>query len=158
MKKILFLSLFCLIFITGCVQLEAPKANYVETRIGKVDLQGVELNFLFDVENKNPIPLEVSGYSYKIYVNNRELLSESRPGFSLPVNGKKRLSMPVFVRYDKVLDSVIGVALNIAAGKMYFDYKIDGSLSAGAAGITVSAPLQTSGRVNIPKDALKISM
>ena len=157
MKKYIIL-LLALIFVAGCVQLEKPKVNYVDTRIGRVDLQGVELNFLFDVENKNPIPLEVSGYSYKIYVNNRELLSENRPGFSLPVNGKKRLSMPVFVRYDKVLDSVIGIALNIAAGKMYLDYKIEGSLAAGAAGITVTAPLQTSGRVNIPKDALKISM
>jgi LEA14-like dessication related protein len=155
MKK--FIPLFlCLIFIAGCVQVEPPKASYVDAKITKVTLEGAQINFNFNVQNKNPIPIDVSGYSYKIYINNRELLSESRGGFNVPANSTKVLSIPVFVRYDKVLDSILGIAANILAGNMYFDYKIEGSISVKAVDIKFTTPLKASGRVPIPKELLKM--
>lgn len=148
--------LFGLIFITGCIQLDAPKVTYIDSKVTRVTLEGAQVDFLFDVQNKNPIPLEVSSYSYTIHINGRRLLSDNRSGFSIGSNEKKRISLPIFVRYDRVFDSVLGIAANILAGKMYFDYKIEGSLSAGTSGLTVSAPIQASGRVKIPKEYLKI--
>jgi len=155
MKKIIPLLLF-LIFIAGCVQVEPPKATYQDAKITKVTLEGAEVNFNFNIQNKNPIPIDISGYSYKIYINNRELLSENRGGFNIPANSAKVLSIPVFVRYDKVLDSVLGIAANILAGNMYFDYKVEGSISIKAMDVKFSAPLKASGRVPIPKELLKM--
>jgi LEA14-like dessication related protein len=128
----------------------------VDAKITKVTLEGAQINFNFNVQNKNPIPIDVSGYSYKIYINNRELLSESRGGFNVPANSTKVLSIPVFVRYDKVLDSILGIAANILAGNMYFDYKIEGSISVKAVDIKFTTPLKASGRVPIPKELLKM--
>jgi len=155
MKKLLPL-LLSLIFLTGCIQLDAPKVTYIDSKVTRVTLEGAQVDFLFDVENKNPIPLEVSGYSYKISINGRQLLSETRKGFGIGSNEKKRISIPLFVRYDRVFDSVLGIAANIIAGKMYFDYNVEGSLSAGSSGLTVTAPIHASGRVKIPKEYLKI--
>jgi len=155
MKKLVFLSLV-FIFISGCIQLEAPKVTYLDARVSKVTLEGAQIEFLFEIQNKNPIPLEIGEYAYKIYINERELLSESQKGFSLPANETQKISLPIFVRYDRVFDSVLNIAVNILAGKLYFDYKVEGSISAGAMGFTVSAPLNAAGRVNIPKEYLKI--
>jgi LEA14-like dessication related protein len=155
MKKIILL-LFCLIFIAGCVQVEPPKATYLDATITKVTLEGAQVNFRFNVQNKNPIPIDISNYSYKIFINNRELLSESRGGFNVPANSTKVLSIPVFVRYDKVMDSMLGIAANILAGNMYFDYKIEGTISLKAMDVKFSTPLKASGRVPIPKELLKM--
>ena len=109
MKKIipiLVLGLSFIFFTAGCVQPETPKANYKDAKVTKVTLQGAEVEFLFELENKNPIDLDVSGYSYKISINNRELVSENRSGFVLPANGIKKIPLPIFVRYDRVFDSI----------------------------------------------------
>ena len=154
--KIIMPLLLCLFFIAGCVQVEAPKATYLDAKITKVTLEGAEVNFNFNVENKNPIPIDISSYSYKIFINNRELLSENRGGFNVPANSTKALSIPVFVRYDKVMDSVLGIAANILAGNMYFDYKVEGAISMKAMDVKFSTPLEASGRVPIPKELLNM--
>ncbi len=150
MKKILLL-LISLVFIVGCVQLEAPKVNYLDSKVTRVTLQGAEIEFYFNIENKNPVPIDVSGYSYKIFINGRELLNENRGGFTIQSAESQKLTLPIFVRYDRVFDSVLGIAANIMMGKTYFDYKVTGSVAAGALGLTVTAPISASGRVKIPK-------
>jgi len=155
MKKI-FILLLASMFIAGCVSLEPPKVTYLDSRVSRVTLEGVQLDFFFNVANNNPIPLDISGYSYKIYVNDRELLSENRAGFNLPANQTKSITLSTFVRFDRVLDAALNVVASILAGKMYLDYRVEGSISAGTLGVTVTAPLKASGRVNIPREALKI--
>jgi LEA14-like dessication related protein len=151
MKRLAPLFLL-LILLTGCVTLDPPKMTYLDAQVTKVTLEGTEVNFLFNAENTNPIPIEVTNYAYKVEINGRELLSESRPGFSLPANGKQRISIPVFVRYDRVLDSVLDVAVRILAGNMYLDYKVEGTLTVGTLGISATTPLKASGQVRIPKE------
>jgi len=155
MRKIIWLLLGLLI-LTGCVSLEPPKVAYLDSRVSRVTLEGAQVDFYFNVENKNPVPIDISGYSYKIFINDRELLSETQNGFSLPSNEPKKITLPIFVRYNQVFDSLIGVAANILAGKMYFDYKVEGSVSGGTMGLTVTAPLKASGRIVIPKEMLTI--
>ena len=153
MKKLLPL-LFILILTAGCVQLEAPEATYVDARVTDVTLEGAEVEFLFKVKNKNPIDLEVSEYSYKIFINDKELLSEKRGGFVIPAGKTKDILIPVMLRYDRVFDTWLAIGANILAGKMYFDYRLEGSISAGAMGMTVSTPFSASGRINITEEHL----
>lgn len=158
MKKILLLSLLLLslILVTGCVQLDAPKVNYIDSRVTQVTLQGAEVEFYFNIENKNPVPIDITGYNYKISINGRELLNENRNGFTVQSGESKKITLPIFVRYDKVFDSIIGIAADIIMGKTYFDYRVEGSVSAGALGLTVTAPIKAEGRVKIPKEYLNL--
>ena len=149
MKKLLLLSIF-LFLLTGCVSVEPPKVAYIRTDISGVSMQGAQLALVFNVENKNPFALPVKGYSYKVYINDRELLNETGAGFALNAMETKDLSIPVFVRYDRVIDNVLTVAANILANKMYLDLRVEGVMNAEALGFSVSAPFNTSGRVNIP--------
>lgn len=153
MKKVLFI-LLAVIFITGCIQLEAPKANYRDVRVSNVTLQGARLDFMFDVENKNPVAVEITNYTYQVEINGRELVNNTGGGISIEAQGSKMITLPVSLRWDRVFDSVLSVAANLMAGKMYLDYKVTGSLTAGTMGLTTTAPLNASGRINIPQKML----
>jgi len=155
MKK-LALGFAFIFLLTGCVSLEAPKVTYLDSRVSRVTLEGVQLDFFFNVANKNPIPLDISSYSYKVFINGRELLSENRTGFNLPAHETKSITLSTFVRFDRVIDSAFNVGASILAGNLFLDYRIEGSVSAGSLGITVIVPLKASGRIRILREALKI--
>ncbi len=136
----------------SCVQPSPPKAQYIDYEITRVTLQGINVSFYFDVENPNPLPLDVSKYSYTIYINDREFLSENRSGFNLPANGKKRIAIPVTLRYESVFGTVSSVLELIAQGKKNISYRIEGEIHAGTMGITIGTPMKASGTIPLPKD------
>ncbi len=153
-KKILVtVILFSFVLLlTSCIEPSPPKATYLEYKIWNVTLQGIEVRFFFDVENPNPLPIDVSKYSYKIYINDRELLSENRAGFNIPANGKKMITIPVNIRYEQVFDTALSVLELIARGEDTISYRIEGEISAGTMGITVGTPIKASGTIPLPKD------
>ncbi|MFH1347178.1 MAG: hypothetical protein ABIH22_00630, partial [Candidatus Margulisiibacteriota bacterium] len=75
-KKIfLGLTLLSLALIsTSCVNLSAPKAEFLEYKIADITTEGIEVNFFFNVENSNPLPIDVSKYDYKVFIEDKELL------------------------------------------------------------------------------------
>lgn len=152
MKKIFFL-IFCLLLlfaISGC-NLSEPKANYVGSKVTKVDLQGVETEFYFDIDNPNPLSIEISEFDYNVFINGRELLTEHRPGFAVEANSKKRITIPVFARYDRIFDSLLGATTNFMNGKGELEYKIEGSMQAGTAGLRVPVSLGAQGKIDLSK-------
>ena len=155
MKKLFYFLLF-IPLISGCIQLEAPKANYRDVRVSNVNLQGARLDFMFDVENKNPIAVEITNYTYQVEINGRELVNNTGGGITIEAQASKMLTLPVQLRWDRVFDSVVSIAANLMSDKMYLDYKVTGSLTAGTMGLTTTAPLNASGRINIPKQALNL--
>ena len=152
-KGIILFALFLLALGSiSCFEPSPPKAKYKDYEISRVTLQGFEIDFYFDVDNPNPVPIDISGYSYQVYINNREFLSENRAGFRLPSSGKETITIPVYVRYDRLFGTAISIVERIAKGENTIDYRIEGSLRAGVAGISVKTPLKASGKIPIPKD------
>ncbi len=143
--------LFALL-LSGCVKLDAPEVKYIDSKIDQVTLEGIRVNFYFDIKNPNGVPLDITGYSYKVFINDRELLNDKRPGFSLLATETTRVTITTFVRYDKVVDSVLSVMANIMAGNMYVDYRVEGEVTGGTLGLTVTSPIKASGRLNVPKE------
>ncbi|MEA3493714.1 MAG: LEA type 2 family protein [Candidatus Margulisiibacteriota bacterium] len=155
MKKIFIVSTILvttilLPLLTGCVQLDAPKVQYIDYRINRVNTEGVEVNFYFDVTNKNPVSLDVANYSYDVYTNNKKVITQTGHGFSLAANATQRITLPVFVRYEGVFGAALSLIESIARGEKEMDYRVDGSISAGAMGLTATAPLKASGKIKIP--------
>lgn len=152
MKKIIVVSCLLLVvsLLTGCVQLDAPKVKYIDYRINRINTEGVEVNFYFDVTNKNPVSLDVANYSYNVYINNKKILTQTGHGFSLAANATQRITLPVFVRYEGVFGAALSIIESLARGEKEMDYRVDGSISAGAMGLTASAPINASGKIKIP--------
>jgi len=155
------LSILCLVAVafvlSSCIQPQAPKAEFLEYKIASITTQGIEVNFWFNTENPNPLPIDITKYNYTVFIENHEVLAEERGGFSLPANGKKLIKIPVMIRYDKVLGGVLKVAQRLAQGNDTISYKIEGSINAGVAGITVATPIKASGNIVIPKN-VKLSL
>ncbi|MFA6417972.1 MAG: LEA type 2 family protein [Candidatus Margulisiibacteriota bacterium] len=153
-KRVLSLLLLVtgLFLVAGCVNFEGPKAVYRDYAISRITADGIEVNFLFDVTNPNPIDLTVNQYAYKVTINGKALLDENRPGFTMTANQKKELAIPVLVRYDAVFGSLLSVIQRVAAGNRDVDYQIDGSISASSFGIAVSSPLSSSGKFKLPEN------
>jgi LEA14-like dessication related protein len=153
-KKAFFL-LFLLslgLVLSSCVQPSAPEVKYVDYKLGRITPEGLEVNFNFEVNNPNPIPLDVSNYSYKVFINDKELVAADHQGFSLAASAKTRVSIQTVVRYDQIFGAAASLLANMAKGVNSFDYRVEGNLSAGILGITVSAPLKASGTIPIPKE------
>lgn len=153
-KKILMILCLFVIGLTlsSCIQPQPPKAEFLEYKIAGITPQGIEVNFWFNTENPNPLPIDITEYDYKVFIEGQEVLTEKRKGFNLPANGKKLIKIPVMISYEKVLGGVLRVAQRIAMGNDKISYRIEGSISAGMAGITVSTPIKASGNVVIPKN------
>ncbi|MFH1389767.1 MAG: LEA type 2 family protein [Candidatus Margulisiibacteriota bacterium] len=154
-KKLVPMLLMAGLFLSGCVNFEGPKAVYRDYNIGRVTAEGIEVNFNFDVTNPNPVDLTVNQYSYKVQINNKPLLDENRPGFTMTANQKKLITIPVLVRYDAVFGSLLSVVQRLASGNKDVDYQIDGTISAGAFGVAVSSPINASGKFRLP-DNIKL--
>jgi len=138
--------------LSSCVQPSPPKAEYLDYEITKMHLEGIVVHFYFDIENPNPLPIEIAQYSYTIYINDREFMKEVQPGFNLPASGKKRVTIPVTLRYESVFGTALSVLELVAQGKTSISFRIDGKISAGAMGVYVQTPLQASGTIPIPKE------
>lgn len=140
------------IFLSSCFEPSPPKVEYLNYEISRVTLQGINVNFYFDVENPNSLPIDVSKYSYKVYINNRELLSEEEAGFNLPANAKKKITIPVNIRYDQVFGTALSILELIARGDDTISYRIQGEINAGTMGITAGTPIKASGTIPLPKE------
>lgn len=153
-KKILLISILfgIALNLSSCVQPSPPKAEYLDYEITNVTLQGIKVSFYFDVENPNPLPIDVSKYSYKVFINDREFLSENRAGFNLPANGKKKITIPVNLRYEQVFGTALSVLELIARDEDTISYRIEGEVYAGTMGITFGTPIKASGTIPLPKD------
>jgi LEA14-like dessication related protein len=153
-KKIIFCSLLLglAIVTTSCIQPSPPKAEFIEYKVRDITAQGIDVDFYFDVENENPLPIDVSQYSYKVYINEREFISKVKGGFNLPANSKKLINIPVHLGYTQVFGSLLAVAEAIARGEDIIRYRIEGSISAGTMGIQVHTPIKASGTIPLPKD------
>ena len=155
MIKKAFSLLFLLslgLVLSSCVQPSAPEVKYVDYKLGRMMSDGIEVNFNFEVSNPNPIPLDVTSYSYKVFINDKELASASREGFTLPASDKTKVIIPAFVRYDQLFGSVLSLIDRMSKGNNTFDYRVEGNISAGVLGLTVGAPLKASGTIPIPKN------
>ncbi|MBN3033731.1 MAG: LEA type 2 family protein [Candidatus Saganbacteria bacterium] len=150
-----FLALFLLAIgasLSSCVQPSPPDVKYVDHSIGRVTADGFEVNFNFEAANPNPLQLDVSGYSYKVFINDKELASADQKGFSLPASGKTKFTVPAFIRYDQLFGTVLSLVERLARGEKTIDYRVEGTVSAGVLGLTVSSPLKAAGKIPIPKN------
>ena len=155
MIKKAFLVLFLLslgLLLSSCVQPSAPEVKYVDYKLGRVTTDGLEINFNFEVNNPNPIPLDVTNYSYKVFINDKEIVSADHKGFSLAASDKSKVSIQTVARYDQIFGAAASLLSNLARGVNSFDYRVEGNVNAGALGLTVATPLKASGTIPIPKE------
>jgi LEA14-like dessication related protein len=146
---LVFLSVSSLAF-SGCETLgilqsliEPPKVDVKSVDIGKVGMEGIDLEVNLKINNPNSTPLNIDEFKYDLAIGDSSLFSG--------VYNKK-----VELKSKEITDLVIPVRLDYksarAAVENYLfksvrDYKLKGSLSSG--GFTV--PIEDSGKIEFKK-------
>ncbi|MBU0501675.1 MAG: LEA type 2 family protein [bacterium] len=152
-KKAFFLLIIATISLalTSCAP-QQPTVKFIEHKANSVTTDGVELTFLFEAENPNSLDVNVVSYKYKVFINDKELLSEVRGGFNIPRNSKKKILVPVMVRYDKLFGTAVGVLDALVGGDKKLSYKIEGTANIKFLELIFHVPINASGNIPIPKD------
>jgi LEA14-like dessication related protein len=97
MKRLLILSVG-LMAITGCSELEPflPKVKFDKLSVRDITFQEANVDFVFSIENPNPVGVNLASFSYALGFEEIQLLSgDNADGFELKAMGSSKLELPV---------------------------------------------------------------
>lgn len=150
----LSISLMLALFISGCAELAKhaetikPTAKLTGMDLKSIDFEKAELLFDFDVENKNPVTLDLAGLEYNLIIAEQSLISGvTAKGVKLNASSTSPVQVPVTLKFDdlKKLPGEIW-------GKDNFDYKLDTVVNVMLPVIgNYAIPLTKTGQLPVPK-------
>lgn len=122
-----------------------PEIQNVRPRIARLDFQGVDLAFDFDVDNPLPIPIRAPKFQYALAVQNSPFLSQTvASGIDIPASATGKASLPVRLSYM----DLFRVVQNLRAENQA-SYQLSGALLPSVAGQNFQLPFSHSGTVPI---------
>ncbi|MBT3219996.1 MAG: LEA type 2 family protein, partial [Proteobacteria bacterium] len=95
------LTVLLLVFATlgsGCSELDPflPKVTFSNLKVRDINFQEADVDFVFDVDNPNPIGFNLSSFSYALGFEEIQLLAgDNEDGFALEADGNSELILPV---------------------------------------------------------------
>ena len=103
-KRALFLA-FCLVLLTGCqsfqqlLQRNAPKITYQGAALDSIDLEGVNVKFDFQIQNKVDVPVEIKKIQFTLFLEGKKLttLENTKP---ISLQGKKAAPFDINQRFE----------------------------------------------------------
>jgi len=154
LKKVFILLFLGLIVasLAACYQPSAPTAEFVDYKLASITPEGLEFNFFFNASNPNPLSLDITKYIYKIYIEDQELIAETRAGFTIPANGKQLIKIPVMLSYDKIFGGTEAIIQRLVSGNDKVNYRIEGSISSSLMSVIFTTPFKSEGQITLPKE------
>lgn len=81
-----------------------PKVRFKRLAVDDVDFKRIDTQFVFEVDNPNPIKVGLATFDYTLDLKDQRLLGGDAPdGLSLPSRGTAPLKLPVSVAWADVL-------------------------------------------------------
>jgi LEA14-like dessication related protein len=123
MKKILLIS-FGFFALTGCSELEPflPKVKFDKLSVRNISFQEANVDFVFTIDNPNPVSVNLASFSYALGFEEIQLLSgDNADGFSLAASGGSDLSLPVDLVFADAWNTV-----QATRGEDEIDFGLDG--------------------------------
>lgn len=118
--------------LTGCKTglknlAEEPKVRLEEVYTSKVDFSGAHLMFVLEVENPNPVDIEIDELDYSIALFNKQF-SEGKvaEGLKVPARSKANIELPLPVKFETLFANLAD-----ALGSTEVPFKIDGQAKSG---------------------------
>lgn len=102
-----FLYLSFIVYLSGCAELAKhaetvkPTARLTGAHLGNINFDKVDLVFDLEVENKNPIALDLAGLDYDFKIEGQSLVSGvTAKEIQLKANGTSPVQLPVTLKFD----------------------------------------------------------
>jgi len=148
---LLFILIASIFTIGGCIDmgLKAPELKFAGIKVLGADAQGATLEIFIEAQNNNPIQLGIDKYQATLYINEKEVSTQSGGNIVLEPNEKKIFSVQGYFRFDNILGTTAEIFPDLLKGKLSLDYRVAGTVTARAAGLTFNSPISSSGKFNI---------
>lgn len=102
------LPLLCL-FSVGCAELEGvlPTVHFDRFAVERISFEDIDADFVFRVENPNPVEIDLASFSYALQLEEVQLLDgNAEDGFVLERSGSSELALPVHLVFEQVYETI----------------------------------------------------
>jgi len=110
-------TLLPLLFLSGCAKLGPledlgldrflPKVKFKRLKVTDIDFKSISTDFVFEVENPNPIKVKLASFSYDLDIAGFNLLDgDQADGLTLEASGESRMVFPVRVVWTDLIGLV----------------------------------------------------
>ena len=155
-----FLYLSFVVYLSGCAQLNKytdtvkPTAQLTGAHITNINFDKVDLVFDLEVENKNPITLDLAGLDYDFKIEGQSLVSGvTAKAIKLKANATSPVQLPVTLKYDD-LKKLSGDLWN--KDQLSYDLQTTFNINLPVIG-NYAIPVSKQGELPVPKvPAIKI--
>jgi LEA14-like dessication related protein len=130
--------------LSGCEQLAAlvPEVRFETLDVRDISFDDIEADFVFQVENPNPVEVGLDRFSYDLQLEAISLLSGDQPeGLNLPAAAGAEVRLPARLVWTEVWDTVQAIR-----GEDQVDFGLDGSFGFDTDWGPLDLPYQTEGR------------
>lgn len=147
-KSLLVTSVF---MIASCASLQQelnkyvkkPEVNYKSIAVGKVAMDGIELNPTFNILNKNSFSLPIDTIDYAFSLNNKSMLSGETDSIgSLPANNDKDVTLSL-----NLTKETLSALQQLLFKNKQLDYQVKGHVNA----MGLSIPFEKSDTLYVPE-------
>lgn len=84
-----------------------PTVKFQRLDLTSIDFETINVDFVFDVENPNPIDIPLSSFSYALGFEGIEVLSGDDPdGLRLGSEGTSELALPIAIDFANIFEAV----------------------------------------------------
>lgn len=94
---------------TACEELDPflPTVTFDTLAVDAIDFQGAEVDFVFQVDNPNPLEIDLASFSYDLRLADTPLFDgDNADGFTLEASGASELRLPVALAWEDTWNTV----------------------------------------------------
>lgn len=111
---------------TGCEALSefTPKVHFDRLDVNAIDFQHADVDFVFRVDNPNPIEVGLADYSYDLSLEEVPFLQGTQEeGFQLAANGSSELGLPLDLGWSDIFATI-----DATRGEDLVDFRLGGAM------------------------------
>ncbi len=104
--------------VSGCGSMDAvkkatgvkePTVSIAGMNISSISAEGLTLQFALDVDNPNPIPLNLAGFDYTLMLDGKQLMAgEQRDKVKIKARGNSQVKVPVSLKFSDISQLISG--------------------------------------------------
>lgn len=117
------LALALLVGCTGDLSAFMPTVKFQRLDVNDIDFEAIDVDFVFDVQNPNPVGVPVDRFAYALALGGVELVSGDAPeGLDIAADGSSEVALPLNLVFESVWDTVEAVR-----GQDFVDFRLNGN-------------------------------
>jgi len=152
--KISVVSIATVLFLSGCVQPEAPSITYQGVHVSYSSFTTFDIAARFSVRNPNPLPLSGRA-SYRVTLAGKELFKGRSGELDITARGRSDLYLVNRIDALKIFSSIGEMIAIIKNGETTIPLEVAGdfnvTLKGGFLNFPVSAPFHYQGQIELPR-------